>query len=432
MLLYLSLSGVLLSVLLIYYNARKYKASVYLGLFFLLVSFYSFHHYIFIYTKSAFWVGVLYVNTTSVFYLTGPMCYFYIRSVITDDARLRWRDCWHFLPAVLHFSAAMAYVVKPWAYKMEIAHAIVENVSFMATHKVNYFAQLLGSVRPIYLSRPLMAFAYAIWSLVVFVKYRKRQKKNHVPDSHQQRIMKKWLKLFLFFQFLLFFSFASLILVRWPVNPVPPFLNFRDLETIVAISLIGLLVIPFLFPQILYGLPNLRTSYLPEESTMSSKQEVSLITEMEVYPKESANEVAVTAEKLEEVEEEKSPQLQLESDYLTALGERIEHCMQEQQPFLIQGFNLLKLAQVLDLPAHHLGYYFREVKQQTFNDYRNEQRVLFAIRLIDEGKADDLTLEAIGNQSGFSSRSAFLKAFKKVSGDTPGNYVESRRVKNFP
>lgn len=410
MLLYLSLSGVLLSVLLIYFNGRKYKASIYLGIFFLLVSFYSFHHYIFIYARSAFWVGVLYVNTTSVFYLTGPMCFFYIRSVLTDDARLRWKDCWHFLPAILHFSAAMGYVVKPWSYKMEIAQAIAQNPGFMATHKVNYFAQLIGSVRPIYLSRPLLAFGYAVCCLVMFLDYQKKQRRlNAGPPTHQQKVMKRWLIQFLGFQFLLFFSFASLILIRWPVNPVSSFLNFRDLEFVVGIALIGLLITPYLFPQILYGLPNLRSNpVLDNDVVLKYKKEELVEEEKEISG---------------EGEEEKVQGLQLEADYLLALEERIEKCMEQQQPYLTAGFNLLKLAQSLDLPAHHLGYYFREVKQQTFNDYRNEKRIHYAVKLIEDGKTKSLTLEAIGNQSGFSSRSAFLKAFKKVTGNTPGNYV---------
>ena len=40
-----------------------------------------------------------------------------------------------------------------------------------------------------------------------------------------------------------------------------------------------------------------------------------------------------------------------------------------------------------------------------------------------EGKAKDLTLEAIGKLSGFSSRNTFLTTFKKVEGITPTTFA---------
>lgn len=392
-----------------------------MGIFFLLVSFYSFHHYIFIYTTSVFWIAVLYVNTTSVFYLTGPMSYFYVRSVLTDDVTLRKKDWWHFLPAVVHFTCAIPYIVKPWAYKKSIARAIAADYNFMATHKVNYLAQLLDSVKPIYLSRPLLALAYTIGSLIIFLKFQRRQKNKKstlMPSFHQQPVMKKWLMLFLGFQFLLFLSFASLLLVRWPTNAVMQFLHFSDLESLVGIALIGVLVTPFLFPRILYGLPHF-TPVIPEQITIPDSPEGLIIV-----PAQASAPPAAPVEEIEEEDGESLPLLQLENNYLEAMGEKVEYCMQTTQPYLQASFNLLKLAHLIDVPAHHLGFYFRKIKQQSFNDYRNTWRISYAKKLILEGKADELTLEAIGLQSGFASRSSFFKAFKKITGMSPGQFLE--------
>lgn len=43
--------------------------------------------------------------------------------------------------------------------------------------------------------------------------------------------------------------------------------------------------------------------------------------------------------------------------------------------------------------------------------------------MIHEGKASEMTLEAIGMISGFSSRNAFISDFKKHEGVSPGSYV---------
>jgi AraC-like DNA-binding protein len=46
-----------------------------------------------------------------------------------------------------------------------------------------------------------------------------------------------------------------------------------------------------------------------------------------------------------------------------------------------------------------------------------------AKNLIKEGKNAELTLEAIGLLSGFSSRNTFFTAFKKAEGISPGSYA---------
>jgi len=97
--------------------------------------------------------------------------------------------------------------------------------------------------------------------------------------------------------------------------------------------------------------------------------------------------------------------------------------MRETRPYLQPGFNLPQLSAQIQIPVHHLGYYFREIKRQTFNDYRNEWRINHAKKLIEEGKASEITLEAIGMLSGFSSRNAFITDFKKVEGVSPGSYA---------
>jgi AraC-like DNA-binding protein len=56
-------------------------------------------------------------------------------------------------------------------------------------------------------------------------------------------------------------------------------------------------------------------------------------------------------------------------------------------------------------------------------NFRNEWSVEHAKSLIMEGKSSELTLEAIGILSGFSSRNTFLHAFKKVEGISPHTYL---------
>ncbi len=82
--------------------------------------------------------------------------------------------------------------------------------------------------------------------------------------------------------------------------------------------------------------------------------------------------------------------------------------MKDYKPYLQSDCNLAYIAKLTKIPAHHISYFFREVRHQSFNDYRNTWRVEHAKNLILEGKTDDLSMEGIGSLSGFSSRNTFL------------------------
>ena len=64
---------------------------------------------------------------------------------------------------------------------------------------------------------------------------------------------------------------------------------------------------------------------------------------------------------------------------------------------------------------------FRRQRQMFLRD---RYRIGHARRLIDEGQTRDKTLEAIGLESGFTSRSSFIIAFREMTGKLPSAYLE--------
>lgn len=78
----------------------------------------------------------------------------------------------------------------------------------------------------------------------------------------------------------------------------------------------------------------------------------------------------------------------------------------------------------MDVPKHHLYYCFNQILQKKFTQIRAEYRIGHARRLIDEGQTRDKTLEAIGLESGFTSRSSFIIAFREMTGKLPSAYLE--------
>ena len=74
----------------------------------------------------------------------------------------------------------------------------------------------------------------------------------------------------------------------------------------------------------------------------------------------------------------------------------------------------------LDISTHELSKLINDNIYKNFTDFINEYRIEEAKQLIEANSI--YTIEAIGNQSGFNSKSAFYKAFKKFTNVTPAKY----------
>lgn len=395
MLLFLTLSGIFLSILLLYFNARNYSSTIYLGLFFLLLSFYGFIQYITLYSGNLFLVSIFYINFGFIMYLMGPLLYWYMRSILTDTFNLRRYDNWHFVPSLIYLAFELQYILTPHSYKQEIAAYIIANTDFVALFRATYLHRLLP-IEIIFLSRPLLLLGYMIASLFIFVKYVSKRKSSFV-FSHQF-FMTNWLAVFFSFLFLLVLSHMASIIVSFKNEDKSVFYTLNLIQIFSGVGLTGLLCSPFFFPGILYGLPR-----MPEAIKENHTHQMNS-NEPEAEMKRNA--------------------FNLEAGYLISIGEKIESCMLEHKPYLHPEFNLPQLSVLLRIPVHHLTYYFREERGQSFNDYRNEWRIKHSMSLIAEGKADGLTLEAIGLLSGFSTRNTFFKAFKKSQGISPGAFAD--------
>ena len=117
MLVYLSLNGIILSALLLFFNARKFPSFIYLSLFVFSISLYSFMQYVVLYSKSVLLVTLFNCHFTFILYLTGSAIYWYIRSILTDDHRFLRKDLWHLIPMVVYVISVIPYLVLPFSEK---------------------------------------------------------------------------------------------------------------------------------------------------------------------------------------------------------------------------------------------------------------------------------------------------------------------------
>ena len=402
MLLFLSLAGILLSVILLVFNAGRYKSSRYLGGFFFLISVYALNFHVFIDSYPVLILTLFFVHPDFLFYLTGPLLFWYIRSVLTDKSQFRRSDLWHLLPAVIYLISVIPYLFLSWDEKTANAVLLASDIGNLKYIR----ASLLYSVIPpglVFISRPLLVTGYAIGSSVIFIRWLKNRK-NRTVLSHQQYMI-PWLTVLLGFVFILTISHLIAMTEAYLSHNLKLFFTLRLLHLFSGIGLTGLLISQLFFPSILYGMPR-----IPAASLASPPPDPNLVPD---------------PDPLSRVQDD-HPKPGFEADYMKQIGSKVDECMQDLQPYLQNDCNLAYMAKLTGIPAHHLAYYFRDERRQPFNEYRNHWRVQHAKKLIREGRAKELTLEAIGLLSGFSTRNTFYTAFRKIEGSPPSTFVDKQ------
>ncbi|MEP2058400.1 MAG: helix-turn-helix domain-containing protein [Maribacter litoralis] len=102
------------------------------------------------------------------------------------------------------------------------------------------------------------------------------------------------------------------------------------------------------------------------------------------------------------------------------LLKQLETVLKDKKLYTDPNLKLLELAYRLDISAHELSKLINENLERNFTDLINEFRIEEAKQLINNNSL--YTMEAIGQQCGFNSKSAFYKAFKKFTHLTPTQY----------
>ena len=104
------------------------------------------------------------------------------------------------------------------------------------------------------------------------------------------------------------------------------------------------------------------------------------------------------------------------------LTQRLKECMERDRPYLHSELTLSKLAEMLEVPPHHLSQIINETLGQNFFDFINSYRVEEARRLLLSPDKLAYTVLAVAGEAGFNSKTAFNTAFKKSTGQTPSEY----------
>lgn len=313
------------------------------------------------------------------FYYAAPAClYLYFAGFINNRTALRKFEWLHFIPVIL----AIIHVL-PWPFSSAInwnivAKQLIENNHFFITEKTGLFPAFFQGLLRLVL---LLGYLFATWYALLTLPLASKKELNNTA--------KIWLL------FLLLFATIFQLLGLLPIF-------FTGLEQgtasnlwlIILNILIVLFVIIYIFyqPRLLYGYLLVAVDWKKNMYNVKRYTLPEALFQVNLFP----NQLAVYVEVMTKF-------------------------MESEKPFLLPGFQIIHLAQKLNIPVHQCSFVINNRMGKNFRDWINSYRILYFISQY-PFKSNKMTIETIAYESGFNSLATFYNAFKKETGSMPTAY----------
>lgn len=329
--------------------------------------------------------GVYYINTlyyeyphlmgiTFVFpYLYAPLFYLYVLLLTTERRKLERKDALHFLPALV------IQVYTSWVYFLTEPEKI-EFIRRMSTDRPLDFS-IIDNILPLY------GLLYTILTIRMLTRHNRR-----IRDvfSNIERINLLWLR-----------TLTIGVAIIWSIvvtgAVVSGVLQLHTSGFDVAVSVCVSLLI--------YTMGYMGLSQ-PEVFRQSSGDDV----------------LEPDRETTKEPQYEKSGLSDFAADDILA---RLRERMEKDKPYLNGDLTLARLAESISVSPHNLSESMNTGLKQSFYDFVNSYRVNEVKRRLQAGDAAKYSLLSIAYDSGFTSKTSFNTIFKRHSGMTPSQFIES-------
>lgn len=345
--------------------------------------------YIIISTKIIAHLPFLYKTAAPLNYLYFPLGFLYLRIVLNNENRFTLKDLIHFLPFVISVIDLLPFYFMPIDQKAELVHLMLNDNRLIYMHKdgifpigIHYFIRLFQGL--IYLS--------LMWRQIYI--HNKNDEGFYKSYYLKQFVeVKKWLLHLTSMMSLLYIGSVLLVLYvainkTIIVNDITILLS----SILMSASMLILAVKLLINPLILYGIPYLSTKPIRKNEVQLQKNSAAL----------------------------KEAQLQDLPDW-TILHQQIIN----NKIYLQTDLNIESLAHQLKLSSRVLSFIINYNTSSNFKNYINKLRVTYVIEQLHTNIVKNKTIESIGLDAGFGSRSSFFLAFKFHIGCTPTEYIQS-------
>ena len=295
------------------------------------------------------------------FFLFNPTLYLYTCSLTNKKFSLRWIQLLHLLPYI--FFEGLAY----W---------FGEKLSFGNFFKTNstlwFRIAFLGATF-------ISWFVYSILSIIKVHRHRMNLKNEFSTLDSYKRI--SWLLFILVVYILYWLGILTLGILNYFKITDEIILNFNYSVLLGLLYILGF-----------YGL----------------KQE--LIFSEKPYDESDGN--------------GKYKYSRLQEKYKKEVQKKISTYFEKEKPYLDSELTIGTLASRLNIPRHVITEVLNTTFNRNFYQYVNEYRVEAVKHMLSDPKKNFLSIEAIGYECGFNSKSTFFSVFKNITGKTPTQFKE--------
>lgn len=314
----------------------------------------------------------------------GPLVYFYFKSLTNAQFRFKRNDLWHLLLIAIDlldsaYTFVNDIVINHWISGTSLPYFHGTRGAF-AEYGIGIFDTILESLA--YLS----VLSYFIITILLYRKYRQYIQEEF---SKTDRIKFNWLRNFLYaiiagqVIWLLFFAIQNLGIAN--MNYMQAWYSY------------------FAWGIIIY--------YLSIAGYNQNYEELyKLDFQSSIIPPPEAT---------------VPPELKERQLFQTRLLKYLD----EKKPYLDPELTLKELAQQLNIPSNTLSQTINQEMNQNFNELINSYRIEeVKLKLVDPGYAH-LSILGVAFECGFNSKATFNRVFKKLAGQTPGEYIKSNTSK---
>lgn len=341
-------------------------------------------------------------------YIFPPLAWLYIRENFRPG--ITSKDVIHFFPALFYFIDFIPFFLLPAQEKLHLIQTVTgDNIDQLFAHREGWITPPWFHM----VFRVLMSLFYCLLSVRLM---RRLIHLKHPVFYGENSPLVKWLWTFVVFQFLIFVPYVLLVLIGKP--------QYTFYTSIVPFAMIGPVtsIVLFFRPSIFYGFNGLliesggqriiEESGVPEKFKNGDHSADDRSGAAVLQKTEGAAE-RTGAVKLDYLTEEEVTQLKLQ----------VSTFLSTNKAYLSPSYSINDFSKEIGIPARKISAYVNHVERLNFRDFINRFRIEYCLANLHEGAWQNLTLEAIARQCGFSNRNSFTMAFKKFSGTNPSFFV---------
>lgn len=292
---------------------------------------------------------------------------------LTTDMPFKWNELWHFAPAAIIFLLYSRFFF--------LNHA--EKEATMQSGGSAYEPLNLIRIVLIYLT----GIVYNIFSLRILYKYRRNIKNKF---SNTDRIEFNWLM----------FLIISMLLI-WLV------VIFIQEDRIISISATIFVVLLGYF-----GITQVSVFNRGATRVANDIMQVELIKHEEKLDPSSPK--------------SKYQYSNLGLDESLQIHEQLLKILENDKPFLNPELTLADLAKMVPTHPNKLSEVINKHENKNFYDLVNGKRIQEFFRLLNLPESQQYTIMSLAYDCGFNSKASFNRNFKRITGQTPSEYLNNK------